>query len=176
MLIEEMKQNIQYYQYPSDINNEPIEYDLYFIGHDHNRAAQIRQIQQVAENQGLKVKIEIIGQNDKNIPYTEVQRRTARSKAILEVMQSGQVGCTLRALESLFLRKKLVTTNLEIQKEAFYNSNNIFIWGKDPTNRLYDFINSPYDSSVDQYREQYTLDTWFLNFLRKNVDSKALSR
>lgn len=43
-----MKQNIQYYQYPSDVKNEPIEYDLYFIGHDHNRAAQILQIQQEA--------------------------------------------------------------------------------------------------------------------------------
>ena len=51
-----MKQNIQYYQYPSDVKNEPIEYDLYFIGHDHNRAAQILQIQQEAEKQGLTVK------------------------------------------------------------------------------------------------------------------------
>lgn len=159
-----MKQNIQYYQYPSDVKNEPIEYDLYFIGHDHNRAAQILQIQQEAEKQGLTVKIEIIDQGAGNVPYTEVQRRTARTKAILEVMQSGQVGCTLRALESLFFRKKLVATNLEIQKEAFYNPNNIFIWGKDPSDRLYDFINNPYDSSADQYRKQYTLDTWFLNF------------
>lgn len=159
-----MKQNIQYYQYPSDVKNEPIEYDLYFIGHDHNRAAQILQIQQEAEKQGLTVKIEIIDQGAGNVPYTEVQRRTARTKAILEVMQSGQVGCTLRALESLFFRKKLVTTNLEIQKEAFYNPNNIFIWGKAPSDRLYDFINNPYDSSADQYRKQYTLDTWFLNF------------
>lgn len=74
-----MKQNIQYYQYPSDVKNEPIEYDLYFIGHDHNRAAQILQIQQEAEKQGLTVKIEIIdqgagnvslyGSSKKNCPY-----------------------------------------------------------------------------------------------------------
>lgn len=163
-----MKQNIQYYQYPSDVKNEPIEYDLYFIGHDHNRAAQILQIQQEAEKQGLTVKIEIIDQGAGNVPYTEVQRRTGRAKAVLEVMQSGQVGCTLRALESLFFRKKLVTTNLEIPKEAFYNPNNIFIWGGgDPSDRRYNFINSPYDFSADQYREQYTLDTWFLNFFTK---------
>lgn len=124
-----MQQNIQYYQYPADVNNEPIEYDLYFIGHDHNRTAQILQIQQEAEKQGLTVKIEIIDQGAGNVPYTEVQKRTARTKAILEVMQRGQVGCTLRALESLFLRKKLVTTNLEIPKEAFYNPI-IFLFGE----------------------------------------------
>lgn len=74
-----MKQNIQYYQYPSDVKNEPIEYDLYFIGHDHNRAAQILQIQQEAEKTGANGqnrnhrsrcrKCSLYGSSKKNCPY-----------------------------------------------------------------------------------------------------------
>ena len=47
-----MQQNIQYYQYPADVNNEPIEYDLYFIGHDHNRTAQICRFSRKRKNRG----------------------------------------------------------------------------------------------------------------------------
>ena len=87
----------------------------------------------------------------------------------MEVTQEGQVGSTLRALEALFFRKKLITTNLNIVKEDFYNRNNIFIYGKDDMEKLYDFIKTPYDKASDQFRNRHTIDAWFLNFFRGGV-------
>ena len=98
-----------------------------------------------------------------------MQRRIRRAKAILEVNQKGQVGCTLRALEALFFRKKLITTNLNIQKEDFYNPENIFIYGKDDIRNLHKFVEKPYDEQSDLFRDKRTIDAWFLKFFSEEL-------
>lgn len=163
-----MNKNIQYYYELSEIKNKE-EYDVYFIGHDKGRKKKIEEIKKEIQRRKISGKFDVIGEFEKEIPYSEVQKRIGKSYAILEVTQEGQVGSTLRALEALFFRKKLITTNLNIVKEDFYNRNNIFIYGKDDMEKLYDFIKTPYDKTSDLFRNRHTIDAWFLNFFRGGV-------
>lgn len=159
-----MRSNIQYY-YNQNLNTEPnVEYDLYFVGRDKGRSKWLNTIIKYIEELNISYKFDLFGDSDLGIPYAEVQNRLKKSKAILEINQDGQVGCTLRALEALFFRKKLITTNINIKNEDFYNPNNIFVYGVDDIQNLKEFVNSPYDKASDIYKEKHTIEAWFLNF------------
>lgn len=163
-----MRKNAQYYYEQDKEKNEKVEYDVYYVGHDKGRKEIIEKIKSQLLLQGLRVKFDLLRDTDPIIPYSEVQTRIRKAKAILEVNQKGQVGCTLRALEALFFRKKLITTNLNIQKEDFYNPENIFIYGKDDINGLCQFIDIPYDNQSDMFRNKRTVEAWFLNFFSED--------
>lgn len=164
-----MKRNIQYYYEPDmDDGNLNLEYDLYFVGRDKGRKETINQIKSDIEKARVTYKFDVYGDSDVGISYREVQDRIQKAKAILEINQNGQVGCTLRALEALFFRKKLITTNNNIKKEDFYNPNNIFVYGVDDIQSLKEFVNSPYDKASDIYKEKHTIEAWFLNFFERS--------
>lgn len=159
-----MKKNIQYYCTPKNIESIDKHIDIYFIGRDKGRKQQILEFKKKAEGMDLICDFRIV-ENDRDIlPYREVKNAILHSKAILEINKNNQSGFTLRALESLFYQTKLITNNEEIINSDIYRKNNVFIIGKDDEDRLYEFINSPYDHSADELRKNYDLDRWFNNF------------
>lgn len=164
-----LKKNIQYYYEQLDTNETDIKYDVYFVGHDAGRKEKIDDIKQALSQQNITGRYDLVLDNAPNIPYDEVRRRVKSAKAILEVTRAGQSGSTLRALEALFLRKKLITTNENIVKEDFYNPNNIHIYGKDNVADLQRFIASPYDTSSDRFMATRTVDAWFMNFFKEDT-------
>ena len=166
--IYNMKKNIQYYYEQTMQKSNNIEYDVYFVGHDKGRGERIAEIKKVLEEKGISGRFDLVKGLNQEILYGEVQERIRRANAILEVNQEGQVGCTLRALEALFYRKKLITTNANIIYEDFYNENNIFVYGVDDISRLRTFIRSPYDKSSDKFRSLHTIDAWFSNFFERS--------
>lgn len=165
-----MKKNIQYYYSVQSLLKIKPQYDIYFVGHDKGRRKTIDELSAKFKEYQLICEVDLLQEKDPFIPYTEVQKKIAKCKAILEVNQEGQVGCTLRALEALFFRKKLITTNQNIVSEDFYNENNIFIYGKDDVEKMKEFINAPYDVESDKYRSQHTIHAWFLNFFGGEVE------
>lgn len=160
-----MKFNIQYYTGTTNIQKENVKYDVYFIGHDKGREKKINDILKKIKNAGLKYKVDILSDNSKRyIAYNIVKKRIMAAKAILEVNQKGQTGYTLRALESLFLEKKLITTNKSIVNENFYSSKNIFVVDSDDWGKLPSIITSPYDKTVNHFKNKYDINAWFSNF------------
>lgn len=160
-----MKFNIQYYTGTTNIQKENVKYDVYFIGHDKGRKKKINDILKKIKNAGLKYKVDILSDNSKRyISYNIVKKRIMAAKAILEVNQKGQTGYTLRALESLFLEKKLITTNKSIVNENFYSSKNIFVVDSDDWGKLPSIITSPYDKTVNHFKNKYDINAWFSNF------------
>ncbi|MCH3922275.1 hypothetical protein [Limosilactobacillus sp.] len=160
-----MKFNIQYYTGTTNIQKENVKYDVYFIGHDKGRKKKINDILKKIKNAGLKYKVDILSDNSKrHIAYNIVKKRIMAAKAILEVNQKGQTGYTLRALESLFLEKKLITTNKSIVNENFYSSKNIFVVDSDDWGKLPSIITSPYDKTVNHFKNKYDINAWFSNF------------
>lgn len=160
-----MKFNIQYYTGTTNIQKENVKYDVYFIGHDKGRKKKINDILKKIKNAGLKYKVDILSDNSKRyIAYNIVKKRIMAAKAILEVNQKGQTGYTLRALESLFLEKKLITTNKSIVNENFYSSKNIFVVDSDDWGKLPSIITSPYDKTVNHFKNKYDINAWFSNF------------
>lgn len=55
-------------------------------------------------------------------PYEEILAHVQQTKCILEIMQEGQNGATLRYFEAVCMNKKLLTNNAEIVDFPFYDS------------------------------------------------------
>ncbi|MBE5912932.1 MAG: hypothetical protein E7274_02595 [Pseudobutyrivibrio ruminis] len=157
-----MNQNIQYYYDSKELAESNVEYDVYFVGHDKGRKEQLDKLAKVLEANNITYRFDVIGENKPNIPYGEIRKRISKSKAILEINQSGQIGCTLRALEALFFQKKLLTTNGAVKNEEFYNENNIYILD-DKLEDIDKFMNLPFTDTTD-LKKKHDIDAWIEHF------------
>lgn len=162
-----MQQNIQYYYTVRNLIQMKPEYDLYFIGHDKGRKDEVKKVTETFKNLGLASRVDLVGNGKQFIPYSEVQKRIACSRAILEINQKGQSGYTLRALESLFFNKKLITTNDAICNEEFYRPENVFVLNKDKD--LKKFMETPV-VDVSEYKKKHDIDMWFWNFMKDQCE------
>lgn len=54
-------------------------------------------------------------------PYEEILQHVQQTKCIIEIIQGGQSGATLRYLEAVCMNKKLLTNNSNIVNFPFYN-------------------------------------------------------
>lgn len=68
--------------------------------------------------------------SDKLMPYREMLEHTVNTGCVLEVNQEGADGFTSRFLEAVMFNKKLVTNNLAIKDNKFYNSDKIQLFRK----------------------------------------------
>jgi hypothetical protein len=99
------------------------------------------------------------------IPYAQIVENSSKSRCLLEVLRPYQSGPTLRLMEALFNKKKIVTTNTSIKKEPFYSDDNIFIIGERSIDELYDFVKSAYVNPGDEYIDKYDVKNWLNNFV-----------
>jgi len=154
-------------KYTLNLQDNPI-YDGYFIGIPKDRLRTLKQIILLFQNNGLKVKTRIVDNlkalynpnYSHRISYEDVINETQKSKVIIEILQEGQTGPSLRCMESIFLKKKLITTNKSIVDYDFYNPHNIFIYGKDDARQFIDFVNSPYMEISQQIIDGYKFEKW----------------
>ena len=88
----------------------------------------------------------------------------SNSRALLDIVQPEQRGQTLRPIEALFFKKKIVTNNYSILEADFYNRENIFILGKDNIQDIQEFLKSDYKDLSSDLLEKYTVKGWISNF------------
>ena len=86
------------------------------------------------------------------------------SKAVLDIVQEGQIGLTIRTMETLCLHKKLITNNKDIVNYDFYNKNNIFIIGVDSFDDLKLFINTRVGKVDKKILSKYNFVDWVNSF------------
>ncbi len=84
------------------------------------------------------------------------------SKIVLDAPQNNQNGLTIRAIESLGAKKKLITTNKDIKNYDFYNSINVYIY-EGSFDFESDFFNKPYQPISEEIYRNYSLSC----FLKK---------
>ena len=146
------------------------QYDVFFVGKDKGRLKQILSLETSCKKIGLKVYFHIVpekrfslkrNRNYKRfLPYDEVLKKISESKAILYLSNGAQDGITIRVMESLIHKVKLITDNCALKKYDFYTPNNIFILGERDLAELPTFINSPYEEVSSKYlRKIYFEDT-----------------
>lgn len=63
----------------------------------------------------------------RTLSSAEVASVYSRSIAVIDSPQSGQYGLTMRTLEVVGARRKLITTNADVIKYNFYDPNNVFV-------------------------------------------------
>ncbi|MEZ7821063.1 MAG: hypothetical protein QMB51_02020 [Patescibacteria group bacterium] len=168
-----MKYNSTFYF--NDIKIKSItsyKYDIVFLGNDKGRKDTILKFQKELEKTKLSYYFHIVSENkgrnsQKKITYAQYLDLIANSKAILDLTPFGQSGLTLRPMESIFLKKKLITFDKNIIKQDFYRSENIFIIGIDDLLHLNSFVNSPYFNIDDKIINNYDFNSWLCRFSLK---------
>ena len=81
------------------------------------------------------------------------------SRCILDSAQEGQKGLTIRSIEALGAKKKLITTNEDIINYDFYRPENIYIYkGKIDTESP--FFSCAYTDIRNDVYQQYSLSNW----------------
>ncbi len=152
-----------------------------FIGKNKGRAKKLNQLAIILDKFNVKADFRIVDEVTKEekenllwvnftsqpVCYNKYIQQLGQSDIIVEITQDGQVGLTLRALESIFFNKKLITDNNNIKKYEFYNPQNIFVLENEFGDcnleaKLSIFIRSPYHevdkNIVDKYDVKSLLD------------------
>lgn len=96
--------------------------------------------------------------------YEDVIKNIYGYNCILELNIKGQEGFTLRTLEALFYKKKLITNNKNIKNFSFYNKNDFYILGNEDRS-LKEFMNTDYEKIDNTFLKKYTYDYWLKTIL-----------
>lgn len=111
--------------------------DVYFVGKAKDRLEKILAVYEKLRSEGLKCDFYLTGVDEQDqkytdeitygrqMPYKQNLKHIKKTKVLLEIMQGGGKGYTLRACEAVAYGKKLLSDNSEIEKVPFYNSDYI---------------------------------------------------
>lgn len=148
-------------------------YDVMFIGRSKGRLALLENIYKRLTDQGLSLYFYVVKDSaqessdvlelqDSFLSYADVCKIIETSAAILDILQPGQSGMTLRALESVFWRKKLITGNISVLQEGFYNENNVLLLEEsERLGVISEFLsNDEYVDYPSYLLKLYSLDFW----------------
>ncbi len=149
----------------------PVLYDIYFLGRNKGRKHEIDNWIGQLSHFNFTNKILIIPDKDDtlkryHLTFQENIKNVIQSKAILDIYQDGQVGLSLRVMESIYFKKKLITNNRSLVDEIFYNKSNVFILGYDDLSVIDFFLFSDYDTNNWDYLiEYYNFNSWINRFI-----------
>ena len=173
-----IRKNTQFYiEENFKLNIKPIVIqDVFYVGADkNNRGKTLAVLKEYFDKNNVKYDFNLVQSGKsksedgieykKSLTYREVVEKICNSKVIIDLVAEWQSGLTLRPLEALYFRKKLITNMKSIKDYDFYNPNNIFILGVDKIDKLKTFINNEYDDiNYDFYRKKYSFKEWLRRF------------
>ena len=139
---------------------------IYFTGLKKGRYEQLKYWEQSFAEFGFKTNFLLFEeQESRRVSFEENIQNLLNNAFLLDIVQHGQVGLTVRAMESIFFERKLLTTNTEIIKEDFYHPDNIFILGVDDISLLKAFLDRPYcNEQTSLYIEKFEFENWIKRF------------
>lgn len=164
-----------------DLSDSAYEWDISWIGKDKGRLDTLLQIKRQCENMNLKTNFQILPIKRKtyapevtpmllreSVSYADTLKTDIKSRAILDVVQEGQGGLTIRAVEAMNLHRKLITTFKDIRNYDFYQKENIFILGEDQITDLPSFLRAPYKEIPEEILKNYTFEGMLREVYREN--------
>lgn len=152
-------------------DNQNYSSDLFFIGVDkQDRIESMNKLNEYCIEHGIIADLNLtinpeIHPNKEysyspRMTYDEVLKHIQNSKAILDLNQPNQSGLTLRPLEALLLKKKLITNNKYITELKAYDKNNTFILNGVNFEGLAEFLKAPYVNNDTDLFEFYKFEKW----------------
>lgn len=169
------KEQLTYDVIPFMKGNNPV-VDLYFCGKDKGRYKKLYEIMSFCDKKGFSYNFNCLRDDTSPTEMSSAMNTTElisfednilnmeKSKCVVELLGKGHIGISLRALEALMCKRKLITDCSDIVNEKFYDRKNIFILGVDED--FESFIKTPFDSSIDYDFSPYLINDW-LNSFRK---------
>lgn len=98
-------------------------------------------------------------------PSTEIVNIVNKSRSIVDIQHPKQTGLTMRTVEMLGMKKKLITTNTDIVNYDFYNPNNILIIDREKPKIDFVFLNTSYQNVDEHIYEKYSIECWICDVL-----------
>lgn len=157
--------------------------DIYFCGAAKNRLNDILSAYDHFNSLGLKCDFNVITTNQKEItscslhngvvvssymPYNENLKHIVNTKYILEIMQKGGTGYTIRVCEAIAFGKKIISNNNYLKSSIFYNEDDIVIF--DNVNKIAaKSIVISKESKLHRYMEQIS-PIEFINFIALKLE------
>jgi hypothetical protein len=159
-------------------------YDLCFIGSGHSDRYQlVKDIEHEAIKQGLSIYAFFFLESKKIFLFRKIFDKRMRkapmkdfsfqpmsqkeildtfmhSSVVVDIEHPGQVGLTMRTIEMIGCKKKLITTNKSIKEYDFYDENNICIVDRSDIKLPKDFFKVPYQELDKDIYEKYSLKNW----------------
>ena len=159
--------------------------DFYFCGYNKNRFPLFKKLVNQFNKKDLSYKIIVrewsqygIKKRSKTIDgiqmvwkettYEKILHDILKSKCLIDIVQKNQKGLTIRVMEALAYRKKILTNNSKLKKEPFYHPSNIFIIDEDDIEnsceQLKQFLEEPYECVDETILQSYDTSEWLRRF------------
>ncbi len=159
-------------------------YEISFIGTGHSdRYKLVMQVKRICEEKGWKAFLFLYLQDIRVFYYRKIATpgfRKARkgdfsfkplgkedilehirdTRCVLDIERPVQVGLTMRTIEVLGARRKLITTNADIVHYDFYNPENILIIDRKDPEIPDSFVHAPYTPVKEEVYASYSIGAW----------------
>lgn len=141
-----------------------------FVGRDKGRLKELLQLKQMLKNEEIECEFHIIGNHqspeyeyETPISYNDIVEMIKHADILVDYYTDEMAGLSLRPMEALFFRKKLITNNQTIKSYDFFKSNNIFVLN-DLDRNIGDFLKTEYSEINSNTRNRYLLSNWIGRF------------
>lgn len=143
--------------------------DFFFLGKTKGREKILTLCNNQLKEKGFNVDFRLYDDLPKQfVPFNEYINLSMQSKCLVDVVSPkfNQTGLTLRPLEALFFKKKLLTTCQEIKTYDFYHPDNIFIIDNENPNfeKIEDFMKKPFHEIDESIVAKYDVNNWLKKY------------
>lgn len=98
--------------------------------------------------------------NTKKLSEKDVIRLFETTRSILDIQHASQSGLTMRTLETLGAKRKLITYNQSIRNYDFYNENNIYILDDNNWLGISAFLSKDFEEIDEAIYQKYSIRSW----------------
>ncbi|PKP18382.1 MAG: hypothetical protein CVU05_13595 [Bacteroidetes bacterium HGW-Bacteroidetes-21] len=102
-----------------------------------------------------------------SISFDDIQRHMLNSKVVLDLPYPKQKGYTHRLIDALAKGKKVITTNLQIKSEQFYNSDQIHLLDSVNPNIDFNWVKEDVSFPADEFILNLELSIWLKSILNE---------
>lgn len=107
--------------------------------------------------------------NFKPLRNDEIIGIIKESNTVFDIPHNKQTGLTMRTIETLGAKRKLITTNKQISRYDFYDENNIMILNDDNFEEVSSFLKHEYRDLPEPIYMKYSLSSWVTNVIEGNT-------
>ncbi|SHH46975.1 hypothetical protein [Clostridium grantii] len=106
----------------------------------------------------------------KFIPLSEQENLAVlkKSNTVFDMQHNKQSGLTMRTIETLGAKRKMITTNTNIKKYDFYTENNIFVMDENNLDKIEEFINNKYVPIGEDIYKKYSLHSFITTIINES--------
>lgn len=168
--------------------NAAEDYDVCFIGRAKERYPDILSVYDELTAKGIKCHFTVVTEGMKlterrtgihyqkhMIPYRKYLQIENNSRCILEIVQEGSCGYTTRIPEAVFLSKRIISNNLKLKEDRFFDPSNMLIFEK--TEQITaSFIKNDQEIYYSREFQEIFKPESFLSFITEILDEKSPSK